>query len=88
MYSTTAAYLANRLRGDSKFGSQDPEDILSFDQMIELQLILQKMGYEVGKVDGILGAKTRQAVRIVQIYLGFPGDSWPTTELLELLKSI
>ena len=88
LYSTTAAYLANRLKGDSKFVSQNPEDILSFDQMTELQEILQKMGYEVGKVDGILGAKTRQAVRIVQIYLGFPGDSWPTIELLELLKSI
>ena len=46
------------------------------------------MGYEVGKVDGILGAKTRQSVRIVQIYLGFPADSWPTIELLEVLKSI
>ena len=68
--------------------SDSPEDILSFDQMVELQEILYKMGYEVGKVDGILGAKTRQSVRMVQINLGFPADSWPTTELLRLLKSI
>ena len=88
LYSITAAYLANRLSGESEFQSQDPEDILSFDQMIELQEILYKMGYEVGRVDGILGAKTRQSVRIVQINLGFPADSWPTTELLKLLKSI
>ena len=88
LYSTTAAYLANRLGGESEFISQDPEDILSFDQMIDLQEILYKMGYEVGKVDGILGAKTRQSVRIIQINLGLPADSWPTTELLRLLKSI
>ena len=88
MYSTTAAYLANRLRGESKYRSRDPEDILSFGQMVKLQEILEALGYDVGKVDGILGAKTRQSVRKIQLKLGFAADSWPTDELLDLLESI
>ena len=88
MYSTTAAYLANRLKGDPQYLQEDPEAILSFDQMVELQNILYKLGYDVGKIDGILGAKTRQAVRKIQINLGFPADSWPTIELLKYLNAI
>ena len=88
MYATAAAYLANQLKGDPKFLSQNPEDILNFDLMIRLQEILNLMGYDVGKVDGILGAKTRQSVRKIQIKYGLPADGWPTHELLKILKII
>ncbi len=88
MYSTTAAYLANRLKGDLEFASDDPKDILNFDEMVDLQEILYGFGYDVGKIDGILGAKTRQSVRLVQMNLGLPADSWPTIQLLEALRSI
>ena len=87
MYSTTAAYLANRLRGAPEYISEAPEKILKTQEMIELQKFLQLLGYEVGKVDGILGANTRQSVRKAQIALGLPADSWPTIEFLEILKS-
>ena len=40
-----------------------PEGILDPDDMIILQEKLVKLGEDVGKLDGILGAKTRQAVR-------------------------
>ena len=36
--------------------------------MLKLQKILQSMGYDVGKVDGILGRKTRQSVRSIQMW--------------------
>ena len=54
--------------------------------MIKLQNLLKSIGYDVGKVDGILGAKTRQAVRLVQLELGLSADSWPTNELLSKLQ--
>ena len=44
------------------------------------------MGYDVGKVDGILGRKTRQSVRSIQIKLGLPADSWPTADLFNTLN--
>ena len=53
--------------------------------MKQLQMRLQARGYNVGKVDGILGANTRAAVQDVQQKLGLPADAWPTHELLNRL---
>ena len=53
--------------------------------MKQLQTRLQALGYNVGKVDGILGANTRAAVQDVQQKLGLPADAWPTLELLNRL---
>jgi peptidoglycan hydrolase-like protein with peptidoglycan-binding domain len=36
----------------------------------------------VGKIDGILGARTRDAVQAEQKRLGLPADAWPTPGLL------
>ena len=86
IYTVTAAHLASRLGGQKKFLSSKPEKILSVEEMLKLQKILQSMGYDVGKVDGILGRKTRQSVRTIQMKLGFPADSWPTAELFNTLN--
>jgi peptidoglycan hydrolase-like protein with peptidoglycan-binding domain len=40
----------------------------------------------MGKIDGILGSKTRAAVQAEQQRLGFPADAWPTPELLNRLS--
>ena len=86
IYTVTAAHLASRLGGQKKFLSSNPEKILSVEEMLKLQKILQSKGYDVGKVDGILGRKTRQSVRSIQIKLGFPADSWPTADLFSTLN--
>jgi hypothetical protein len=48
--------------------------------------ILTKKGYNVGKIDGIIGELTREAVKDVQLKLGLPADSYPTQELLAKLS--
>ena len=53
--------------------------------MKRLQSTLEARGYDVGGADGILGEKTRQAVRQEQLRLGFPADGWPTPALLAKL---
>ncbi len=85
IYTVTAAHLAKRLGGAKKYKHNNPSDILDIEQMIKLQNVLRSKGYDVGKVDGILGAKTRQAVRSVQLEFGLSADSWPTKELLKKL---
>jgi len=85
VYSTTAAYFATRLDGAPKVSRGQPVDTLSVDQVKQLQTILAKAGYNVGKIDGIIGELTREAVREVQIKLGLPADSYPTRELLAKL---
>lgn len=82
VYVTTAAYFATRLSGAPVFTVGNPDPALSDAQMKQLQRKLQSRGHDVGKVDGILGKKTRAAVQKEQIRLGLPADAWPTAKLL------
>jgi lytic murein transglycosylase len=86
VYSTTAAYFATRLTGAPKVSAAEPEPGLDSEQMKQLQQRLAERGHDVGDIDGILGAKTRAAVRIEQQRLGLPADAWPTPELLLRLE--
>ena len=81
-YVLTAAYFATRLAGAPKYQLGNPAKGLSTTQMKQLQRELQLRGYNVGKIDGILGAGTRGAVQAEQGRLGLPADAWPTEELL------
>ncbi|SIO31840.1 lytic murein transglycosylase [Vannielia litorea] len=85
VYVTTAAYFATRLMGAPVFNAGNPDPALSDGQMKALQQKLATRGFDVGEIDGILGAKTRSAVRAEQARLGLPADGWPTAELLNAL---
>jgi len=82
VYVTTAAYFATRLEGAPVYDAGNPDPGLNQAQMRQLQERLRAMGHDVGGADGILGARTRAAVRDVQGRLGMPADAWPTVELL------
>ncbi len=84
-YVMTAAYFATRLEGAPVYDAGTPEPGLSGAQMKALQQKLQALGHDVGDVDGILGARTRDAVRAEQQRLGLPVDAWPTPGLLNRL---
>lgn len=85
VYTTSAAYLATRLAGAPVYTEGNPEPGLDDGQMKQLQQKLAKMGYDVGKIDGILGSGTRMAVRDVQQKMGLAADGWPTAALLSRL---
>ena len=85
VYVTTAAYFATRLEGAPHYNQGAPEPGLSGAQMKQLQHKLKARGHDVGKIDGILGAGTRAAVRAEQMRLGLPADAWPTMALLNRL---
>ncbi|MWD28212.1 lytic murein transglycosylase [Aquicoccus sp. SCR17] len=84
-YVLTAAYFANRLEGAPVYDAGNPDPGLNEAQMKELQRKLEARGHDVGDVDGILGAGTRDAVQDVQEELGLPADAWPTPQLLNRL---
>lgn len=85
VYSTTAAYFATRLGGAARYDGGNPDQGLNDSQMRQLQQKLVARGHDVGKIDGILGAKTRLAVQKEQMRLGMPADAWPTPALLSSL---
>jgi lytic murein transglycosylase len=89
VYATTAAYFATRLAGAPPVGKGNGKvESLSGKQIAELQRLLTKQGYDVGKTDGILGTATRDAVKDMQIKLGLPADSYPNLDLLERLQTM
>ena len=45
-----------------------------------------RAGFNVGKVDGVLGQQSRTAVKAMQVKYGLPADSWPTAELLARMR--
>ena len=85
IYALTGGVLATRLDGAPAYDRRDPEPGLVGDAMKDLQRKLVAKGYDVGKVDGILGVNTREAVRQEQMRLGLPVDGWPTQELLAMM---
>ena len=85
IYVTTAAYFATRLEGAQIFDAGVPDVGLTGSEMKQLQTLLESYGYDVGDIDGILGAKTRLAIQDVQQRLGLPADAWPTPALLNQL---
>ncbi|MFT0859186.1 lytic murein transglycosylase [Ancylobacter sp. G4_0304] len=89
VYATSAAYLAARVAGAGPFnrGQGKAIPVLSQAQVVELQRLLNARGHHVGRVDGITGAATRQAVKVEQMRLGLPADSYPTPDLLAALRA-
>jgi membrane-bound lytic murein transglycosylase B len=88
VYTTTAAYYATRLAGGPSLARGDvPIETLSLAETKELQQLLAKRGFDVGKIDGVIGAATRDAIRSMQIKYGLPADGYPNAELLGRLRS-
>ncbi len=85
VYVTTAAYFATRIAGAGAFDAGAPDPALSAETMMALQHKLARLGHDVGKIDGVLGAATRAAVQAEQERHGLPADGWPTTDLLAQL---
>ena len=87
IYSTTAGYLATRIAGAAPMRQPAaPVAQLPFSELKELQQLLTRAGFNVGKVDGILGQQSRTAVKAMQVKYGLPADSWPTAELLARMR--
>jgi lytic murein transglycosylase len=86
-YATTAAYLATRLAGAPVLSKGNgPVAPFGMEQTRELQRLLAQAGYYKGDIDGKLGANTRAAVKLAQMRLMLPADSYPTPELVERLR--
>jgi len=87
LYSLTAAYFATRLAGaEAMRPNRAKIDSLSSKEIKTLQRLLAAKGYDVGKIDGIIGQNTRKAVKDIQKKLQVPADGYPTKELLRRLK--
>lgn len=71
-YALAIAHLSDRLQGKGPFVTAWPTDDpgTSRAERREIQQFLLNRGHDIGAVDGLIGDKTRQAIRQEQIRLG------------------
>jgi lytic murein transglycosylase len=86
-YAMTAAYLATRLAGAPPYDSgRGTVENFDYKNILELQHLLNRRGFDTGGIDGKLGAKSRVAVKAAQLRYGLPADSYPSAELIRRLR--
>ncbi|WP_343562533.1 lytic murein transglycosylase [Kiloniella sp. b19] len=88
LYALAVGHLADRIEGRGRFLTPRPARVqpLSRDNAVEIQNHLNRLGYDVGKADGILGSNTRRGVRAFQVKAGLPGDGYADYDLLQILR--
>lgn len=87
-YALAIGHLADRLRGGGSFVQNWPryERVLTRDERLELQQLLERHGFDVGEPDGRLGAKTRAALRDFQVKIGRVPDGFASAGVLDRLR--
>ena len=90
-YALTVGHLSDRLMGQRKLVGKAPkgEKPLTRKQALSLQRNLKILGFYKNKVDGMVGLKSRNAIREYQKSKGIPADGYPSSELiLQIQNSI
>lgn len=87
-YVIAVGHLGDRIMGGPKIQAKWPrgEKALSFKQKKQLQRLLRSKGFDVDKVDGIIGPNTIAAIRAFQASVGKTPDGYATTDVLSLLQ--
>src|SRR5579862_7613558 len=87
-YALAIGYLADRLRGGAPFVQDWPRDerVLTLDERYELQQQLARHGFDIGTPDGLLGPRTRIAIRNFQASVGLVPDGFASSSVLDRLR--
>lgn len=86
-YAIAVGHLADRFTGAAAIKRMPQNEVaLSRADVIELQELLNSQGFPAGYPDGILGSKTREALRDFQAQRQLPTDAYASYEMLEILR--
>jgi membrane-bound lytic murein transglycosylase B len=87
-YALAIGHLADRLRGGGPFVQAWPreERALSMAERFEMQQLLARRGYDIGEPDGLLGPRTRVAIRNFQAATGQIPDGFASSVVLDRLR--
>lgn len=88
-YALAIAHLSDRLMGQSAFRTAWPTDDAgtSRAERREIQRFLLSRGYDIGEVDGLIGDKTRQAIRQEQTRLGLAATGRAGQQILRAFRN-
>lgn len=84
-YALSVAQLAKRIHGEPRIlGGQYAEaGALTFEQMFELQMALNELGFDAGEPDGFPGLRTQAAIRAYQLAQHQPADAYASPSVYE-----
>ena len=87
-YALAIAHLSDRMRGGKPFVTAWPTDDagISRAQRRELQQLLIRRGHDIGEADGMIGEKSRAAIRIEQARLGLTVNGRGGQKILSALQ--
>ncbi|OTG79626.1 lytic murein transglycosylase [Acinetobacter sp. ANC 4648] len=87
-YALAIAHLSDRLQGKGAFVTAWPTDDAgtSRAERREIQKFLLQKGYDIGDADGLIGDKTRQAIRQEQIKLGLSPTGRAGQQVLQVFR--
>ena len=87
-YALAIGHLADRLRGGGPLVQGWPRDerVLTIAERYELQQLLARRGFDVGEPDGLLGPRSRIAIRNFQASSGQTPDGFASSALLDRLR--
>jgi len=87
-YALAVGQLADRMVGQPGFSTLGPKDTrgLSFAESKDLQRLLTELGFDTGGVDGVVGAKSRAAIRKFQRAVGLTPDGYPSQDLIKRVQ--
>ena len=88
LYALAIGILARQIVGGPGVMQAAPADDepLSRSAIIDLQTRLARLGLYTDETDGLVGPKTRSAVRLFQKQAGLPADGHPTPEVVRRLQ--
>ena len=88
-YALAIAHLSDRLQGQGGFSKAWPTDDAgtSRAERREIQQFLLNKGYDIGTADGLIGDKTRQAIRQEQTRLGLSPTGRAGQQILGAIRS-
>lgn len=88
-YGLAIAHLSDRLRGGASFATPWPTDDpgLSRAERRTLQQLLIARGHDIGEADGMIGARTREALVHEQVRLGLKADGRAGQRILQALRA-
>src|SRR5215470_1529223 len=88
LYALAIGILARQIAGGPGVMQAAPADDepLSRSAIIDLQTRLARLGLYTDETDGLVGPKTRSAVRLFQKQAGLPADGHPTPEVVRRLQ--
>jgi membrane-bound lytic murein transglycosylase B len=88
-YALSVGLLADRMMDRPGIQAEWPrkEKLLSRADRLRFQTNLTALGYDTGDLDGLLGRKTRAALRQYQMAHGLAADAYPTAAMLVLLDA-